>query len=50
VKSVLLGESNVIGLGMSLDWTEVRPVANALAEGYVEVHDELFALSTPART
>lgn len=45
VKSVLLGESNVIGIEyMSLDWNEVRPVANAVAEAYVEIHDELFAL------
>ncbi|MFH1680888.1 MAG: hypothetical protein ABIH26_09630 [Candidatus Eisenbacteria bacterium] len=45
VRSVLLGESNVIGLNyMSLDWNEVRPVANAIAQGYVEVHDQLFAL------
>ncbi|MBM3319437.1 MAG: hypothetical protein FJY73_02035 [Candidatus Eisenbacteria bacterium] len=45
VRSLLLGESNVIGLSyMSLDWNEVRPVANALAQAYVEVHDELFAL------
>jgi len=44
-QSKLLNESNVIGLEyMSLDYTEVRPVANALARGYIEIHDELFAL------
>jgi len=45
VFSKLLGESNVIGIEyMSLDWEEVRPVANAVAQAYITVHDDLFAL------
>lgn len=45
VSSKLLSESNVIGLEyMSLDWGETQPVANALARGYIQIHDELFAL------
>ena len=45
VFSKLLGESNVIGIEyMSLDWEEVRPVANAIAKAYITVHDDLFAL------
>jgi len=45
VNSVLLGESNVIGIQYRSNVeAEVIPVANALASGYIEVHDVLFAL------
>jgi uncharacterized protein involved in exopolysaccharide biosynthesis len=45
VLSRLLGESNVVGIEyMSLIESEVRPVADALAEAYIAYHRQLFAL------
>ncbi len=45
VRSKLLGESNVVGLQYtSLIESEAPPVANALAQAYIDYHKKLFAL------
>lgn len=45
VLSLLMGESNVVGVQYaSLVESEVRPVADALAQAYIDYHRVLFAL------